>query len=82
VLEHLESELRRREEDAVAALAEPQRAPDAAREVEQVGIALVQTAKIASESTVIRGSAREQSWRLRSSSSFVMIPLWMPSTGP
>ena len=39
-------------------------------------------AKIASESTVISGSARAQECGASSSSSFVMIPLWMPTTGP
>ena len=39
-------------------------------------------AKIASESTVIRGSARAQEWGASSSSSFRMIPLWIPTTGP
>ena len=40
------------------------------------------SAKIASESTVIRGSERAQAWGASSSSSFRMIPLWMPTTGP
>ena len=40
------------------------------------------SAKIASESTVIRGSTRAQSNGARSSSSLTMIPLWMPITGP
>ena len=40
------------------------------------------SAKIASESTVIFASARAQEWGARSSSSFVMIPLWIPTTGP
>ena len=39
-------------------------------------------AKIASESTVIRGSQRAQLSGSSSSSSFRMIPLWMPTTGP
>ena len=39
-------------------------------------------AKIASESTVIRGSERAQEWGASSSSSLVMIPLWIPTTGP
>ena len=38
--------------------------------------------KIASESTVIRGSERAQLHGARSSSSLRMIPLWMPTTGP
>jgi hypothetical protein len=40
------------------------------------------SAKIASESTVIRGSARAQSWSASSSSSLTMMPLWIPITGP
>ena len=40
------------------------------------------TAKIASESTVIRGWARAQSRQPSSSSSFTMIPLWIPTIGP
>ena len=39
-------------------------------------------AKIASESTVIRGSERAQEWGASSSSSLTMIPLWIPTTGP
>ena len=39
-------------------------------------------AKIASESTVILGSARAQPKGASSSSSLTMIPLWMPTTGP
>src|SRR5882762_7456146 len=72
-LEHLERDPGRGEEDAVTALADPQRA--AFRE-------WAATAKIASESTVILGSARAQEWGASSSSSFVMIPLWIPTTGP
>ena len=30
----------------------------------------------------MRGSARAQSRQARSSSSFTMIPLWMPTIGP
>ena len=40
------------------------------------------SAKIASESTVIRGSERAQEWGASSSSSLTMIPLWIPTTGP
>ena len=40
------------------------------------------TAKIASESTVMRGSARAQACAASNSSSLAMMPLWMPSTGP
>ncbi len=40
------------------------------------------SAKIASESTVILGSEREQEWGASSSSSLTMIPLWIPTTGP
>ena len=39
-------------------------------------------AKMASESTVISGSSRAMPWRARSSSSFAMIPLWIPTTRP
>ena len=104
-LDDLERELRRGEEDAVAALADPQRPAHAAREEERrpararrasaVAIAprrcssarasfreWAAIAKIASESTVIRGSARAQEWGASSSSSFMMIPLWIPTTGP
>ncbi len=30
----------------------------------------------------MRGSERAQEWGASSSSSLVMIPLWMPTTGP
>jgi len=40
------------------------------------------SAKIASESTLMRGSERAQEWGASSSSSLTMIPLWMPTTGP
>ena len=39
------------------------------------------SAKIASESTVISGSARSKPCAARSSSSLRMIPLWIPTTG-
>ncbi len=40
------------------------------------------TAKIASLSTVMRGAARSNPWRVKISSSFRMMPLWMPTTLP
>ena len=40
------------------------------------------SAKIASESTVMPGSARSKPWPARISSSLAMMPLWMPTTAP
>ena len=40
------------------------------------------SAKIASESTVMSGSARSKPWPLKISSSLAMMPLWTPTTAP
>ena len=71
-------------EGAAVTLVEPRRGH---RPVELLEGPVVATgasisAKIASESTVISGSARSKPWRAKISSSFTMMPLWMPTTEP
>src|SRR6266511_2667099 len=97
-LHELESFLRRGEEELLPAFADPERSADPACEEKDVRVALVDPyssssalallrsssarAKMASESTVMSSSARSKPYRAKISSSFLMIPLWIPTTEP